>query len=262
MGTAQSVRYECQNGIGLITLDRPPRNAFDVPMVEALHRVTRAAADDEAVRVIAIVGAGGQFCAGGDVKLMHARAADAPPLFKELTLHFHAAISALARAEKPVMTAVDGAAAGGGFSLAIAADVCVASDRAQLTFGYTGIGLPPDGSSSYTLPRLVGYRRAAWIALRNPTIPAEEACRLGLVSEVYPVADFEARWRALAADLAAGPTRAYAGAKRLLRASLARDLESQMEDEREAIAAGGATADFREGVAAFAAKRPARFTGR
>ncbi len=258
----KTVHYDCRDGVGTITLDRPPRNAFDVGTVKLLYRLVLAATEDTGARAIVIVGAHSQFCAGGDVKLMHTVAADAPRLFKELTLPFHAAISALARSEKPVITAVNGAAAGGGFSLAIAGDLCVASERSTFTYGYSGIGVAPDGSSSYWLPRIVGLRRALWLAFRNPTLTAAEAHDLGLVSEVYPTPDFDARVKALATELASGPTRAFGHAKRLLRESFGRDLEAQMEDERERIAASGSTLDFLEGVAAFIEKRKARFTGR
>jgi 2-(1,2-epoxy-1,2-dihydrophenyl)acetyl-CoA isomerase len=108
----------------------------------------------------------------------------------------------------------------------------------------------------------VGLKKSLWLALRNPTLSAEDARALGLVNEVFPATDFEAGWRTLATELAAGPTLAYAAAKRLLRGALGRDLEAQMEDERDAITACARTADFLEGCMAFAEKRKARYEGR
>lgn len=260
----ETVRYDVEGGVATITLDRPEaRNAFDVPMLEGLRQRAEQAAADRGVRAIAVRGAGGHFSAGGDVKLFAATAARgrdaAGSLFKEMTLHFHAALSALARAPKPWIAAVDGTAAGGGFSLAIAGDLVVASDRAQLVYAYSAIGLAPDGGSTWHLPRLCGPRRALWLALRNPRLSAEEARALGLVNEVCPAAEFEARWRALAHELARGPTEAFAAAKRLLFARGA--MEAQLEDERQAIAATSLTADFAEGVRAFVEKRSPRFQG-
>ncbi len=266
MPEESSVLYDVADGLATITLNRPQvRNAFDVSMVQSFYRASVAAAEDAGVRAIVVTGAGGHFCAGGDVKLFAATVARgreaAALLVKDLTIYFHGAISALARAAKPFVTAIDGTAAGGGMSLALAGDVSVASDRATFTYAYTNLGLAPDGSSSYHLPRLVGMKSALWLAYRNPTLSAAEAQALGLVNEVYPAAELDARWRALARELARGPTRAYAAAKRLIRVSLGRELETQMEEERDAIAACARTDDFAEGAAAFAAKRPPTYRG-
>jgi 2-(1,2-epoxy-1,2-dihydrophenyl)acetyl-CoA isomerase len=266
MPETDPVRLDVEEGVATITLDRPKaRNAFDLSMVKALYAASVRAAEDPGARAIVVTGAGGHFCAGGDVKLFAetvSRGGEAAGLFvKDLTLYFHGAVSTLARARKPWINAVDGTAAGGGFSLAIAADLTVASEAARFTYAYSNIGLAPDGSSSWSLPRIVGLQRALRLAYENPTLTAEEARGLGLVAEVFPAADFEERWRALARRLAAGPTAAFASAKRLLRASLGRDLEAQMEDEREEIAACARTADFREGVNAFAAKRRPAYRG-
>jgi 2-(1,2-epoxy-1,2-dihydrophenyl)acetyl-CoA isomerase len=265
-GGSPHLLYDVADGVATITLARPEaRNAFTVPMLEALYRAAVRASEDPGVRAIALTGAGGHFSAGGDVKMFGEMAAKggahASALVKELTLHFHGAVATLARAPKPWICAVDGTAAGGGFSLAIAGDLTVASDRARLTYAYTNIGLAPDGSSSWSLPRLIGLQRAMRLAFTNPTLSAEEARALGLVAEVLPATDFESRWRAFARDLASRPTRALAGAKRLLRAAFGRDIEAQMEDEREAISACARSADFAEGVAAFAQKRKATFRG-
>lgn len=262
----ETVLYDVADGVATLTLNRPAaRNALETSMLAAFYRASVRAAEDRGVRAMVVTGAGGHFCAGGDVKGFAsalAGGADAAALLvKDLTIYFHGAVSTLARAAKPFLTAIDGTAAGGGFSLAIAGDVSIASDRAQLTYAYTNIGLAPDGSSSWSLPRLVGQKRAMWLAYRNPRLTAAQALELGLVNEVVPSADFDARWRALARELAAGPTQAYGAAKRLFRGSLGNPLEAQMEDEREAIATCARTADFLEGCTAFVEKRRAAFRG-
>jgi 2-(1,2-epoxy-1,2-dihydrophenyl)acetyl-CoA isomerase len=262
------VHYDVADGVATIAIDRPHvRNAFDLQTVRALHDAALCAAEDTAVRAVVVTGRGGHFSAGGDVRcfgeaLAAGGGAGAARLIEELTLYFHGALTALARAEKPVLAAVDGVAAGGGFSMAALADVTVASERAVFTFAYTNIALAPDGGSSWALPRLFGWKRALLFAWRSERLTAREALALGLVQEVYPAAEFESRWRALARDLASGPTRALAAAKRLMRASASRSLEEQLENEREAIAACARTRDFGEGIAAFMAKRPPRFEGR
>jgi 2-(1,2-epoxy-1,2-dihydrophenyl)acetyl-CoA isomerase len=262
----EHVLYDVAHGVATITLSRPAaRNAFDVPMLKALHRASCRAAVDRGVRAIVVTGAGGHFCAGADVKLFAEKLAaggdEVTLLVEEMTAYLHSAIATLARAPKPWLCAVDGTAAGGGLGLAIAADATIASDRAQLTYAYTNIGLAPDGSASWSLPRLLGPRKALWLAYRNPRLSAAEALALGLVTEVYPAAAFDDRARELARELAAGPTLSLAASKRLLRASSGRHVESQMEEERDAITACSRSADFREGIAAFLEKRPARFRG-
>jgi 2-(1,2-epoxy-1,2-dihydrophenyl)acetyl-CoA isomerase len=262
------VLYDVAHGVATITLNRPEvRNAFDVPMLRLFEEAARRATSDPGVRAIVTTGAGGHFSGGGDVRRFREAAAEgggerAASLIQEMTLYYHAAVSTLARAEKPWICAVDGTAAGGGFSLAIAGDLAIASERAVFVYAYSAIGLAPDGASSWSLPRLVGPKKALRIAYRNPRIGAAEALALGLIEEVHPAAEFEARWRAAAREIAAGPTRAFAATKRLVRQSLRNGLEEQMEDERAAIAACARSADFAEGIAAFGEKRPARFEGR
>jgi len=266
--TLEHLRYEVGDGVAVITMDRPEaRNAFTAGMLRAFSEVCVRASEDPSVRAIVLTGAGGHFAAGADVKAFAALASGgeqgaAATHVHALIQHFHGGISTLARARKPWIAAVDGTAAGGGFSLAIAADVTLASDRAKFTFAYPGIGLAPDGSSSWSLPRLVGVKKALWLAYRNPTLSAEEALALGLVTEVTPAASFEARWRAVARELANGPTLAFGAAKRLLRASAeGSSLEAQMEDEREEIVRAARSDDFREGTTAFAEKRKPLFRG-
>jgi 2-(1,2-epoxy-1,2-dihydrophenyl)acetyl-CoA isomerase len=151
---------------------------------------------------------------------------------------------------KPVVMAVNGAAAGAGFSLSLAGDLVLATDNARFTVAYTAIGLAPYGSSTFTLPRLVGPKRAFELMCTNRPLSADEAKALGLVNQVFPKAEFIRRAREFAVDLARGPTTALGYAKRLVTLSAQSSLETQMEHERRAIAACGRTADFRKGTKA------------
>jgi 2-(1,2-epoxy-1,2-dihydrophenyl)acetyl-CoA isomerase len=264
-----SVNLAIADGIARVTLDRPDAfNAIDQAMAQSLLEATIAIWADPSVRVVVVSGAGRAFCGGGDVKAFAARAGNDPgapdglPAFvKATTAPLHAAIANLARLDAPVVAAVHGSAAGAGFSLAVSADVVLVAEGTKLTLAYTAIGMAPDGSSTWFLPRLVGVRQATELMLRNRVLTAEEAVAMGIATRVVPADDLAAETDALAAELASGPTRAYGAVKRLLLASSTNGLETQMELEAREIASMGATADGREGVTAFVEKRPPTFTG-
>lgn len=262
----QSVRIERDGGLAVLTLDRPAAyNAIDIGLGEALLDVLVACDEDDGVRAVMITGAGPAFCAGGDIRAMEASSREpggAAAFLKRLTVYLHGAVATLVRMPKPVVAAVNGAAAGAGFSLALACDLIVAVENARFTLAYAGIGLPPDGSSTFFLPRLVGPKRAFELMSSNRSLSAEEAHALGLVNEVYGADGFHDRARAFAARLADGPTRALGHAKRLIALGAECGLEGQMEHERQAIAACGRTSDFEEGRRAFLGKRAPVFEGR
>lgn len=266
MASDQVVTLDRADGVGIITLNRPAAyNALDLALADGLLAALIDCDEDAAVRAVMITGAGAAFCAGGDIRQMraHSEPAGHPAAFlKLLTAHFHAGIATMARMNKPVIAAVNGAAAGAGFSLAIACDLTIAADNARFTVAYSAIGVSPDGSSTYYLPRLVGPKRAYELMALNRPLTAEEARDAGLVNQVFPAADFTAAARDYAARLAAGPTMALGAAKRLVASSLESTLETQMEHERQAIAACGRTEDFRAATEAFVAKRAPVFVGR
>jgi 2-(1,2-epoxy-1,2-dihydrophenyl)acetyl-CoA isomerase len=162
----------------------------------------------------------------------------------------------------PVVAAIQGSAAGGGFSLAISCDFPIAAESAKLTMAYTRAGLTPDGSSTYFLPRIVGYRRAIELAITNRVLSAREALELGLVTRVVPDADLMSESTKFAAELAAGATAAFGGVKRLMIESFTNTLEAQMSLETEYISAMGRSTDGREGIASFLAKRAPKFSGK
>jgi 2-(1,2-epoxy-1,2-dihydrophenyl)acetyl-CoA isomerase len=261
--TYETVRYEVKDSIATITLNRPEAyNAINLALGRDLFLATIDADEDRAVRCIVVSGAGKAFCAGGDVKDFHKHADRIGIVIKELTTYLHSAISRLARTAKPVIMAVNGVAAGGGMSLALAGDLVVAAESATFTMAYSKIGASPDGSSSYFLPRIIGVRRALELHYTNRSLSAREAMDWGLVNRVHPDAEFSPSVAALAKELAEGPTLAFGRAKLLFHQSTQESLESQMELESQAIAASGHTEDFRNGVAAFARKQSAVFHGR
>jgi 2-(1,2-epoxy-1,2-dihydrophenyl)acetyl-CoA isomerase len=175
---------------------------------------------------------------------------------------YHLALDRLTRIDAPVVCAVRGAAAGGGLGLLHAADVVVAAEDAKFALGYAALGLPSDGGNTWFLPRLVGLRRAQQLMLLNRVLTGPEALDWGLITELVPAAEVEARARQLAGQLAAGPTRAFGRMKRLLRDSWAADLPGQLAAETEQMAQAGASDDAAEGIAAFMAKRRPTFYGR
>jgi len=260
----ETLRYAVDEGIATITLDRPDAyNALNISLGRDLLHAAIEADEDRSVRCIVVTGAGKAFCSGGDVKDFIDTLDRIGVHIKRLTTDFHGAISRLARSPKPVVMAVNGVAAGAGFSLAVSGDLVLATESARFTLAYSKIGAAPDGSSTYFLPRLVGYSRAMELYLTNRTLSAREAMEWGLVNRVIADAEFAGAVSTLARELARGPTYAFGLAKKLFLHSSQESLETQMELEAQAIAATGHSEDFKTGVTAFAKKSGApEFKGR
>jgi 2-(1,2-epoxy-1,2-dihydrophenyl)acetyl-CoA isomerase len=259
----ESVLYEVKDAVATITLNRPPAyNALNLSLARDLFHASLEADEDRAVRCIVITGAGKAFCAGGDVKDFADNLDRIGIVVKELTTYVHGTVSRLARSQKPVVMAVNGIAAGGGMSFALAGDLVVATESAKFTMAYSKIAASPDGSSTYFLPRLIGLRRSLELHYTNRVLTAREAMDWGLVNRVHPDAEFSSAVSQLAGELAQGPTLAFGRAKLLFHQSTQESLETQMELEAQAIAACGHTEDFRNGVMAFANKQPVSFKGR
>ncbi|MFN8037463.1 MAG: enoyl-CoA hydratase-related protein [Acidimicrobiia bacterium] len=257
-----ALSLDVADGVATITLRRPDAaNAIDLTMATELLDAALALDGDASVRAVLLRGEGRMFCAGGDVRSFAAAGDGVPELLRRITTPLHAAISRLVRLDAPLIAAVQGSAAGAGLGLACAADLVVAAESAKFVVAYTGIGVTPDASTSYFLPRLVGRRRAVELTLTNRVLRAPEALGWGLVTRVVPDAQLEEESRGLAASIAAGPTRAFGAASELLRRSWTSTLETQMEHESLALRDIARTADAREGLAAFVEKRPARFAG-
>ena len=257
------VRLAVDDGVARITLARPEAgNAIDPALCRGLRRAAEACAADPSVRAVLLAAEGRAFCVGGDLAAFEAAGAGRPQMLTDLAHDLHAAEQALREADAPVVCAVQGAAAGAGFSLAIGADIVIAAENASFTLAYTAIGLSPDGGATYALPRLVGLRRAQELILTNRRLTAAEALDWGLVTMVVAEAELAGRAEALARRLAAGPTRAFGAAKRLLAETWGRDFRSQVEEEARRIAGLSGEADAAEGIAAFRGKRSPAFTGR
>ena len=254
---------ERRGAVAVIRMNRPARmNAYNVEMGEALLSEVSAAAADPSVRCMVLTGTGKAFSAGGDVELFAAFENEGPEKFMGMAIGLHALIATLRRAPKPVVAAVNGVAAGAGFSMALACDVAVAASSSRFTLGYQNIGLSPDGGMTFFLARALGTQRAMEMTLFSRVLSAEQAAAWGLVQEIFPDTEFAAGVEALADRLASGPTLAYARAKELYNRALSQPLEAQLEEERQNISRCAGTHDFREGIRAFLDKRPARFEGR
>jgi len=254
-----SVLCEVRDNVAFVTLNRPQAgNALDLEMAKELMVVALRCEGDPSVRAVLLRGAGNSFCAGGDVKVFAAQP-QLPHYLREITSYLHLAVSRFARLDAPVIAAVHGSAAGGGFSLAISCDLVIAAESAKFLMAYSKIGMAPDGGSTYFLPRLVGLKRAMELAVTNRVLSAREACDWGIVTEVVPPESLPARAEELALALAQGPTGAFGSAKRLLHGGWNQTLETQMELESRAIAETGASTEGHEGIRAFLEKRKPSF---
>ncbi|SCY71084.1 Enoyl-CoA hydratase [Microvirga guangxiensis] len=260
MQSSDSITLSVADAVATITLNRPSvLNAIDAETARAFLNSLKRIAEHTDVRAIVLRGEGRAFCAGGDV----ARFGQGDPetAIDEIIAPFHEALRLLASLPQPSIAAVQGAAAGAGFSLALACDFAIAADNARFTLAYARIGVCPDGSATYQLPRIVGLRKAKELALLADTIDAAEAFRVGIINKVVPAADLDKECADLAARLASGPSAAYQRIRDLLTSSFERNLESQLEAEHQAFKDLSRTHDFREGVSAFLNKAPAHFKG-
>jgi 2-(1,2-epoxy-1,2-dihydrophenyl)acetyl-CoA isomerase len=267
-------------GVGVITIDRRERcNALDVMTARDLYQAALAMARDAAVRSVVLRGMGGVFCSGADLKYIRAGGDDASlgylhpdtrgvsygygEIFKHILKYLHGTISAIRRAPKPFIAAVDGSAAAGGFGLAMCCDLVVASRRSTFEYAYFKTALTGAESTTFFLPRLIGARRAADLAFLGRRLTADEAQSWGLVSEVYDDTRFDADVADLARRLAVGPTASYAAAKTLMNeAAGVERLDSHLDRELDMLVHAADGADFAEGISAFFAKRLPQFSGR
>ncbi|MCA1716040.1 MAG: enoyl-CoA hydratase/isomerase family protein [Actinobacteria bacterium] len=253
--------FDVRDGVAHITLNRPDAgNALNLELAQELLRAVMRCDEDPEVRAVVLAGAGRMFCVGGDLRSFTEQGEQLSHHLKEVTTYLHAAISRMARMDLPVVAAVHGAAAGAGLSLTCACDLVVAAESARFSMAYSKAGLTPDGSSTYYLPRLVGFKRAMELVLTNRELSAQEAVEWGIVTRAVPD-DLSEQAAELASQLAAGATKALGAAKRLLHIGWTETLETQMEHETQTIADIARTADAHEGIAAFMEKRPPEFTG-
>jgi 2-(1,2-epoxy-1,2-dihydrophenyl)acetyl-CoA isomerase len=251
------VLKESSGPVGRVRLNRAERyNAFTGDMLIQLTAAVREFAADERVRAVLIEGSGKAFCAGADLQAVAAF----PTALARVVQEYHRAIREIYLMPKPVVTSINGVAAGGGFSLAIAGDYRIASHEARLTLAYMKAGLTIDGGSSWRLKHLVGLAQTQRLVFANPTLSAADAQAMGLIHEIVPPDALEREAMNRAAELAAGPTHAYAAIKELLMAD--HGLDAALKAEEERIVAAACTIDAREGIDAFIEKRPPQFFGR
>lgn len=251
---------ERQGAIATLTFNRPEAlNALDVATAQALLAALQGLARDGGVRAVLLRGAGRAFVAGGDLATLRA---DPVQGARALLEPLNAALLVLEQLDAPVIAQVHGAAAGAGLSLMLMCDFVLAAEGTKFNLAYINLGTSCDVGASWALPRLVGLRQALEIALLGETFAADDALRLGLVNRVLPAAELDTAARAFAERIASGPTVAYGHMRRLMRASLDRDLAAQLAAEAQSFDACARTADLREGIEAFFAKRAPQFKGR
>lgn len=252
--------------VATLTLNRPEQlNTLDFTLMDAVIAAAADVAADTSLRVVVLRGAGKHFMAGGDLKTFAGELAKPPAQrnadFQALINRLHSAIEALHGMPHPVICGVQGAVAGFGLSLMNASDLVLAADTAYFASAYRNIALTADGGGSWTLPRIVGMRRAMEIMLLAERFDAAQALAWGLVNRVVPAAELDAAIAGVVRNLVEAPLLAVRNAKRLMRDSLGRTLSEQLAAEAMSFGACAATPDFAEGIAAFFEKRPARFGG-
>ena len=258
----ETLTFEVTNGVALITLNRPDAaNALDKTMAEDLFDVAVRCDCDAAIRAAVLTATGDMFCAGGDLKTFDSQGEALPQFLMETATKLHSAVTRFQYMDAPLTIAVNGTAAGAGFSIALSGDHVIAAEGAKFVSAYTASGLTPDGSSTYFIAKHIGLLRAKELALTNKVLSAEEACAWGLVNKVVPADTLMEEAMAVAERFARGATKALGGAKRLLLTAYTASLESQLEAETQSIVAMGRTHDGVHGIGSFVAKEKPDFKG-
>lgn len=259
----ETILLSRQAGVAMVTLNRPDRlNSFTTAMHRELADALERIADDASVRAVLLTGAGRGFCAGQDLADRKPAADGTPPdLGESIDRYYAPLVRRLATLPKPVVCAVNGVAAGAGANIALACDIVIAARSARFIQSFAKVGLIPDSGGSWILPRVVGQARALGLALTGDDLPAETAAQWGLIWAAVDDASLFETATSLARRLAAGPAQGLAETKRLIRSAWSKTLSEQLDAERDAMAALGRSDDYREGVAAFIARRRPVFAG-
>jgi 2-(1,2-epoxy-1,2-dihydrophenyl)acetyl-CoA isomerase len=255
-----SIVFELKNGVGFITLNRPEKyNAFNREMSLSLQNTLDHCDSNSSVRCVFISGAGKAFSAGQDLsEIVDPSGTDIQKIVSE---HYNPIISKIRNLNKPVVAAVNGVAAGAGANIALCCDVVIAAQSASFMQAFSKIGLIPDSSGTFFLPRLIGMQKASAFMMLADKIPAEEAERIGMIYKVFPDTAFKEEAEKIASTLVDMPTRGLAYTKQALNKSLEQTLELQLRTEDELQQKAALTKDFTEGVSAFLEKRKPNFTG-
>jgi 2-(1,2-epoxy-1,2-dihydrophenyl)acetyl-CoA isomerase len=258
----ETITFEVKDHVAKITLNRPDAaNGLNIPMGKDLMHAAIRCDEDPEIRAVLLTGAGKMFSAGGDLKYFSGFGDDMGAALKEITVYAHAANSHFIRMNAPLITAVNGPAAGLGMSFALCGDMVIAAESAMFMAAYTAAALSPDGGMTYFLPRMIGLTRTKEIILTNRRLSAREALEWGIVTKVVPDDDLMKEAEALAKRLANGPTLSFGSVKRLLNKTFSETIEGQMEHEARGIAEISKTKDAKEGIAAFLERRRPEFTG-
>jgi 2-(1,2-epoxy-1,2-dihydrophenyl)acetyl-CoA isomerase len=249
------------DGIARLRLNRPEAsNGLNVELLKALHETILRCHAETSVRVVLLSGAGRNFCAGGDIHTFESKGAELPQYLREATAWLQLATSALIQLRVPVVTAVQGfAAGGGGLGLVCASDIVVAAESAKFFSGAVRVGMAPDGGSSVTLTQLVGLRQALRILLLNPTLSAAEAQQIGIVTETVPDNELSFRTEEIANILASSPALAVSATKRLVWNGLGASVEERLAEESRTVSELSGTDDALEGLRAVIERRPPKF---
>ena len=255
-----SIQFEQTNGIATITLNRPTvLNAFNREMALSLQDALEKCASEESVRVVVITGAGKAFSAGQD--LAEVVDPEGPGMKKILSEHYNPIVRRIRGLQKPIVAAVNGVAAGAGANIALCCDIVVATAGASFIQAFSKIGLIPDSGGTYTLPRLIGWQKASAIMMLGDKISAQEAEAMGMIYKCYADETFQEAVIKLVQTLSVMPTRGLAYTKQALNISFINDFNTQLEAEDSFQQRAAQTADYKEGVDAFLAKRKPQFKG-
>jgi 2-(1,2-epoxy-1,2-dihydrophenyl)acetyl-CoA isomerase len=262
--TSPSILHASAGGVARVTLNRPERlNSFTTKMHEELRDALAAVKADASARVLLLTGAGRGFCAGQDLSDRAVAPGDAPvDLGASIEANYRPLVLALRSFPMPVVCAVNGVAAGAGANIALACDLVIAAKSASFIQAFCKIGLIPDSGGTFFLPRLIGTARAMGLAMLGDKLTAQQAADWGLIWKCVDDADLASTVDALLAQLAQAPTKGLVATRRALHASSNATIEAQLDLERDLQRGLGYSADYREGVGAFLAKRPPQFTGK
>lgn len=255
----ETLLFEVTDNVALITMNRPKAgNTLNPALAEDLFEASLECDANPEIRAVVLTGAGKLFSGGGDLQFF-SQEKDLRRALLKMTTHVHGAISRFSRMDAPVIAAVNGTAGGGGFSMVCGCDLAIAAEHAKFSMAYTAAALTPDASSTYFLPRLVGHRRAAELALTNRRLTAQEALDWGLVNQVVPADELMPTALGLAKQFASGPVEVYGRAMQLLRMSFDNSLETQLEEEAQSISHFAGQPNALEGISAFLEKRKPEF---
>ena len=255
-----AILFSVESGVAFITMNRPDKlNSFNRPMALQLQSILDQCANDDSIRAIYFTGAGKGFCAGQD--LAEVVDPEGPGMQRILSEHYNPIVQRLREIQKPVVAAVNGVAAGAGANIAFACDIVVSKSSASFIQAFSKIGLIPDSGGTFTLPRLIGFQRASALMMLGDKVSATEALQMGMLYKIFEDEVFETESKKLALQLATMPTKALGYIKLALNASATNTIQSQLALEDELQQKAAATADFKEGVDAFLAKRAPQYKG-